>query len=83
MKIRHKYGGGYPANIEGLHQLHCLVSNILHSTRVVEQETWISANTGHQNLLRKALWYNFDYYHAQGLGPFSNDDNIIKFHVSK
>ena len=26
VKINEKYGGGYPANVEGLHQLHCLVS---------------------------------------------------------
>jgi Mycotoxin biosynthesis protein UstYa len=26
VKINPKYGGGYPANVEGLHQLHCLVS---------------------------------------------------------
>jgi hypothetical protein len=26
VKINQKYGGGFPANVEGLHQLHCLVS---------------------------------------------------------
>jgi hypothetical protein len=26
VKIADKYGGGYPANVEGLHHLHCLVS---------------------------------------------------------
>jgi hypothetical protein len=25
VKIKEKYGGGYPANVEGLHHLHCLV----------------------------------------------------------
>ena len=25
VKINEKYGGGFPANVEGLHQLHCLV----------------------------------------------------------
>ena len=25
VKINPRYGGGYPANVEGLHQLHCLV----------------------------------------------------------
>lgn len=24
VKIKEKYGGGYPANVEGLHHLHCL-----------------------------------------------------------
>jgi len=26
VQISEKYGGGYPANVEGLHHLHCLVS---------------------------------------------------------
>jgi len=25
VKINPKYGGGFPANVEGLHHLHCLV----------------------------------------------------------
>ncbi len=25
VKISKEYGGGYPANVEGLHHLHCLV----------------------------------------------------------
>lgn len=25
VKVLDKYGGGFPANMEGLHQLHCLV----------------------------------------------------------
>jgi hypothetical protein len=25
VKIKKEYGGGYPANVEGLHHLHCLV----------------------------------------------------------
>ena len=28
VQINPKYGGGYPANVEGLHHLHCLVSMI-------------------------------------------------------
>ncbi|KAL5118838.1 hypothetical protein ACEQ8H_003160 [Pleosporales sp. CAS-2024a] len=58
VKIKDKYGGGYPAHVEGLHHLHCL------------------------NLLRKSLSWNIDYYRAQGLGPFSNDANILKDHVT-
>lgn len=58
VKIKEKYGGGYPANVEGLHHLHCL------------------------NLLRKSLAWNFEYYSAQGLGPFSNDAVILKYHVT-
>jgi hypothetical protein len=59
VKIKEKYGGGYPANVEGLHHLHCL------------------------NLLRKSLAWNFEHYREEGLGPFSNDANILKHHVSK
>ncbi|KAF2431302.1 hypothetical protein EJ08DRAFT_713446 [Tothia fuscella] len=58
VKISEKYGGGFPANVEGLHHLHCL------------------------NLLRKSLYYNFDYYHAQGEGAFKNNDVILKNHIT-
>jgi hypothetical protein len=37
--------------------------------------------TGEQNLLRQALWYNFDYYHALGKGAFKNEDRIVQLHV--
>lgn len=59
VKIQEKYGGGYPANVEGLHHLHCL------------------------NLLRKSLAWNIEYYKAMKMGPFSNEDHILKAHVSK
>lgn len=59
VKIKQKYGGGFPANVEGLHHLHCL------------------------NLLRKALPWNIEYYKAMKMGPFANDDHILKAHVSK
>ncbi|KAJ5135847.1 uncharacterized protein N7515_005125 [Penicillium bovifimosum] len=58
VKINKKYGGGFPANVEGLHHLHCL------------------------NLLRQSLYYNYDYYHAKGEGPFTNNDYIVRRHVS-
>lgn len=29
VKVNQEYGGGYPANVEGLHQLHCLVCTSL------------------------------------------------------
>jgi hypothetical protein len=31
VQISEKYGGGYPANVEGLHHLHCLVSLLIDS----------------------------------------------------
>jgi len=58
VKVSQKYGGGFIANVEGLHQLHCL------------------------NLLRKSLYYNFDYYHALGKGPFANSDYVLRYHVT-
>jgi len=56
--IQTKYGGGFPANVEGLHHLHCL------------------------NLLRRALYYNYDYYHQKGDGAFRNSDEVVQLHVS-
>ncbi|PYI08296.1 hypothetical protein BO78DRAFT_405789 [Aspergillus sclerotiicarbonarius CBS 121057] len=58
VKISEKYGGGYPANVEGLHHLHCL------------------------NLLRQSLYYNYDYYHDLGTGAFSNNEFIVRRHVT-
>ena len=29
VQVNPKYGGGFPANVEGLHHLHCLVSRLL------------------------------------------------------
>ncbi|KIM93703.1 hypothetical protein OIDMADRAFT_137397 [Oidiodendron maius Zn] len=58
VQIADKYGSGFPANVEGLHHLHCL------------------------NLLRQALYYNFDYYHEKGEGAFKNDDRILMAHVN-
>jgi hypothetical protein len=58
VKIKEEYGGGYPANMEGLHHLHCL------------------------NLLRQGLVYNYDYYKAKGHGAFSNEEPIVKYHIS-
>ncbi|KAK4187758.1 hypothetical protein QBC35DRAFT_515215 [Podospora australis] len=34
------------------------------------------------NLLRKSLWYNFDYYKNLGTHAFANDENILSVHVS-
>jgi hypothetical protein len=75
VKIKEEYGGGYPAHVEGLHHLHCLVRWEAHTIWMV----LISK----QNLLRKSLAWNFDYYQKQGLGPFSNDPDILKHHISK
>ena len=34
------------------------------------------------NLLRQALYWNYDYYAAQGNGAFSNDPSLLKVHVN-
>ena len=59
MQLNAKYGGGYPAFVEGLHQLHCL------------------------NLLRQALYYNYEYYHSEGKAAFSDPEDVQRWHVSK
>lgn len=33
--------------------------------------------------MRQALYYNYDYYHARGEGAFTNEDNIVRYHVCK
>ena len=35
------------------------------------------------NLVRQAVWFNYDYYKAQGGGPFKNEDNILRKHVGE
>jgi hypothetical protein len=34
-----------------------------------------------QNLVRKSLYYNYDYYKALGTHAFVNDDAILQLHV--
>ncbi|KAK8855421.1 tat pathway signal sequence [Apiospora arundinis] len=34
------------------------------------------------NLLRKGLWYNYDYYRALGEHAFKNEEAILQLHVS-
>jgi hypothetical protein len=36
-----------------------------------------------KNLVRKSLYYNFDYYNALGEGEFSDDKRTLKFHICK
>lgn len=35
-----------------------------------------------QNLLRQSLYYNYDYYHDLGKGAFTNNDYVVRRHVS-
>jgi hypothetical protein len=34
------------------------------------------------NLVRQSLYYNIDYYRAEGKGAFVNEDTIVRHHVS-
>lgn len=36
VKISQEYGGGFPANVEGLHHLHCLVGTPSHALDAVK-----------------------------------------------
>jgi len=77
-----KYGGGYPVFVEGLHQLHCLVRSNTHTTRPNMASTDGKANgDAEQNLLRKSLFYNYDYYHSRGEGAFSDPERVQRWHV--
>ena len=79
VKIKEEYGGGYPANVEGLHHLHCLVRTPnLTNSRVLLTNCF----PRQQNLLRKSLQYNYAYYAALGQGAFSNAEPIVKVHVT-
>ena len=51
-------GPGFPANVEVLHQLHCL------------------------NMVRQALYYNVDYYLANGNGAWKDPESLRQYHVS-
>ena len=78
VKIRKEYGEGFPANVEGLHQLHCLVSAPTLAVRIDA----LFDDCG-QNLVRQSLFYNYDYYHSKGEGAFQNNDYILQKHVCK
>jgi hypothetical protein len=77
VKLDKKYGGGFPVNVEGLHHLHCAVSQPCPD--LLSPLT----NTSIQNLVRKALYYNIDYYRNLGTGAFVNDEPIVQKHVCK
>ena len=74
VQVNKKYGGGYPVMTEGLHQLHCLVGVAF------PQELVVCILTSRQNLLRKSLWYSFDYYNATHFGEFSLSNVGRPFH---
>lgn len=74
VQIDPKYGGGFPANVEGLHHLHCLVSKILSLSKILLLTT-------SQNLVRQSLYYNYPYYKELGKYAFVNEEHILHLHV--
>lgn len=50
VQVREEYGGGYPANVEGLHHLHCL--NLLRQS--------LYYNFEHYHSLKKGAFKNDD-----------------------
>lgn len=74
VKISQEYGGGFPANVEGLHHLHCLVS----ANFVCK---WIDIDCL-EDLLRRTLHWNYDYYLAQKQGAFANSGYIVRVHAT-
>jgi hypothetical protein len=36
-----------------------------------------------QNLLRKSLYFNYDRYKKMGTHAFSNDEDILRLHISQ
>ena len=43
----------------------------------------IPADVKNQNLLRKGLYYNYDYYHSQAKVEFSDADWAQRLHISE
>jgi Mycotoxin biosynthesis protein UstYa len=66
----------YPAGIEVFHQLHCLVC-LISSLNAA-----ILSNECTQNLLRKTVWFNFDYYKTEGKEEFEYFDTL-QVHVGE
>ncbi|KAL1638841.1 hypothetical protein SLS58_008546 [Diplodia intermedia] len=62
VKISEKYGGGYPANVEGLHHLHCL--NLLRQSLYYNYDHYHSAGKGAfsnaDHIVRKHLMCTVD-----------------------
>jgi hypothetical protein len=75
VQISQDYGGGFPANVEGLHHLHCLVASLW-------ADLCLGSADVQQNLVRKALHWNYDYYLAKKEGPFVNNEYIVRVHTT-
>lgn len=69
---------GYPVVLQVLHDLHCVVS----STSQSNPEMNITLIAGcHQNMLRKSLYYNYDYY-KQYVDHEKEPEIMRKAHIS-
>lgn len=79
VQVSEKYGGGFVTYVDGLHQLHCLVS-------VEASECLLTRGSDNnivKDLLRQSLYYNYDFYKSQGRGSFVDNSTIFKAHVCK
>ena len=74
VRVKDKYGGGYPVFVEGLHQLHCLVSQTL-------RMTCTETDFGVQNLLRQSVFYSYEYYHSRAAEAFSDPPHVRRWHI--
>ncbi|KAL1629125.1 hypothetical protein SLS56_005568 [Neofusicoccum ribis] len=67
VKISDKYGGGYPANVEGLHQLHCLnlVRQSLYYNYDYYHKTGEGAFSNAEHIVRKHVSHCLDIIRQQ------------------
>ena len=79
LKLDERYGGpGYIAVFEVMHQLHCLVRHTSYYDTVCNVLIVLE-----QDMLRKASYYNYEYYVNEGRGAFKNPEKQLKFHLGK
>jgi hypothetical protein len=81
VRRKKELGGGFPVFMEGLHQLHCLVGISRVNLPVPTRSFHTNVLNPRQNLLRKSLYYNYDYYHSRGEVEFSDSDGTVRLHV--
>ncbi len=77
-----KYGGGYFVNVEGMHHLHCLVRERTMAGRPGLRSLVSLLTLCRQNLVRKSLYYNYEYYKDMGTHAFQNEEHILQLHIS-
>ena len=74
VKIRKEYGGGFPANVEGLHQLHCLVG----VSTLVDAAENVFANKAHRIWSVNRCSTTTTITTAQAKGPFKTMTTLCR-----